>query len=100
MLLTTDTKLAQRALRGDSEAFARIYEASFPCVWSFAARRLGSPAAAEALTDRILSRVFRELDRYDGEVPFAAWLLAVCKETAHRRPYPVRRGPQAGEGGA
>jgi len=103
MLLTTDTELTRRALEGDAEAFARIYEASFACVWSFAARRRSSPAAAEALTERILSRVFRELARYDGEVPFAAWLLALCKETAAlagRPPTQARQGSEAGELGA
>jgi DNA-directed RNA polymerase specialized sigma24 family protein len=102
MLLTTDTELARRALRGDPEAFARVYEASFPCVWSFATRRLRSIGAAEALTEQILARVFRELDRYEGEVPFAAWLLELCKETARaasKAPTPARHGTQSDEAG-
>ncbi len=97
MLLTTDTELARRALRGDGEAFARIFDASLPCVWSFAARHTGSRAGAEVLTERILSRLFADLGRYDGEVPFAAWLLALCKELATRKPQPSRRPPKPGE---
>ena len=101
MLLTTDTELTRRAFEGDPEAFTRIYDASFPCVWSFAARRRSSGAAAEVLTELILSRVFRELGRYDGEVPFAAWLLALCKDTtpARQPPTPARHGSEAGEFG-
>jgi len=82
MLLTTDTALARRALRGDREAFDRIFDASLPCVWRFAARQSRGRAAAERLTERVLARVFADLERYDGEVPFAAWLLSLCKETA------------------
>ena len=98
MLLTTDTELTRRALRGDPDAFTRVFEASFPCVWRFAARRLGSAVGAETLTAEILARMFRELGAYDGEVPFAAWLLALCKETARAAsglPAPARHGAQA-----
>jgi RNA polymerase sigma-70 factor (ECF subfamily) len=96
MLLTTDTELTRRALKGDPEAFGRIYEASFACVWSFAVRRQGSVVTAEALTEQILSRLFRELGRYDGEVPFAAWLLALCKQTASA----ARQAPMRARHGA
>jgi DNA-directed RNA polymerase specialized sigma24 family protein len=84
MLLTTDTALARRALGGDGEAFRRIFEASLPCVWGFATRHSRGRAAAERLTQRVLERVFLDLGRYDGEVPFAAWLLSLCKEVATR----------------
>jgi len=100
MLLTTDTDLARRALRGDLEAFARIFDASLPCVWSYATRHARRRAAAEHLAERILCRVFLELDRYNGEVPFAAWLLALCKETsAPSPPTAARRDRPAKLGG-
>jgi len=100
MLLTTDTELARRARRGDREAFAQIFDASLPCVWRYAARHARRRAAAELLTERILARVFLELDRYDGEVPFAAWLLALCKETsAPSPPTSARRDDAAKVGG-
>jgi DNA-directed RNA polymerase specialized sigma24 family protein len=80
MLMTTDTRLVARAAGGDREAFEAIYAACFGSIWAFAVRRADGRATAEALAARILRRAFAELDRYDGEVPFAAWLL----DLAHR----------------
>jgi DNA-directed RNA polymerase specialized sigma24 family protein len=95
MLMTTDTVLVQRASLGDPDAFAAIYDESFRCVWAFAVRRTGARDAAEALTERILARVFATLGEYAGDVPFAAWLHATAQEVARgataRRPSRVVR---------
>jgi RNA polymerase sigma-70 factor, ECF subfamily len=102
MLMTTDTALVQRAALGDSDAFAVIYEASFRCVYAFAARRTPAREHAEALTERILARAFAELAQYAGDVPFAAWLLGVARReiadaararTDAGRRQPARVGP-------
>jgi DNA-directed RNA polymerase specialized sigma24 family protein len=81
MLMTTDTRLVARAAAGDRDAFDTVYAAAFGCVYAFAVRRSdGERAAAESLAERILRRVFADLDRYDGQVPFAAWLLALARD--------------------
>lgn len=91
MLVSTDTELTHRAAAGDREAFERVYAASLPAVWAFAMRRTGSRAAAEALTARILRRAFAELEGYDGQVPFGAWLLGVARRVATAQwPRPAR----------
>jgi DNA-directed RNA polymerase specialized sigma24 family protein len=82
VLVSTDTVLTRRAAAGDRDAFERVYAASLPAVWAFASRRAPGRAAAEALAGRILRRVFAELDGYDGQVPYAAWLLAVARRVA------------------
>ena len=94
--MTTDTLLVQRAARGDREAFAAVYDASFPAVYAFAARKAVGKRGAELLCARILEQAFRELDHYEGDAPFAAWLLGVARRVAHesspRRP-PARIAP-------
>jgi RNA polymerase sigma-70 factor (ECF subfamily) len=96
MLMTTDTVLVQRAARGDREAFSAVYEESFRCVYAFALRHLRKRRPAEALTERVLVRVFTELGGYQGEVPFAAWLLAIAKQVmAPRRRTRTARAPLA-----
>lgn len=91
MLVTTDTQLTQRAARGDREAFERVFAASLPPVWAFARRRASSRFAAEALAGRILRRAFAELEGYDGQVPYAAWLLALARRVAQTQaPRPAR----------
>jgi DNA-directed RNA polymerase specialized sigma24 family protein len=103
MLMTTDTRLVARVIEGDRDAFDAVYAASFPSVFSFAARRAGDRGAAEALAERILRRAFGCLDRYDGEVPFAAWLLQQAKqvvreEKPRRRPERARSRPPFAHG--
>ena len=98
MLMTTDTALVQRAALGDAEAFASIYEESFRCVYAFAARATRGRAGAESLTERVLVRVFEQLDHYAGDVPFAAWLQSVAKgvvadQLPRRRPSRVAPKP-------
>jgi len=98
MLMTTDTVLVQRAASGDRDAFASIYEESFRCVYAFAARRTGTRAAAEALTEVILIEVFGRLEGYAGEVPFAAWLHSIAKRVAAgtgARRRPTRVAPKS-----
>jgi DNA-directed RNA polymerase specialized sigma24 family protein len=96
VLVSTDTDLTRRAAAGDPEAFERIYAQSLPAVWAFVSRRAAGRASAEALTRRILRRAFTELGDYDGQVPFAAWLLAVARRVASTQtPRPARPSPTA-----
>lgn len=91
MLVSTDTELVQRAADADREAFEQLFAACLPAVWAFATRRSVGRAGAEALTTRILRRAFLELEHYDGEVPFGAWLLGVARRvTALQAPRPSR----------
>jgi DNA-directed RNA polymerase specialized sigma24 family protein len=98
MLMTTDTRLVARAIEGDRDAFEAVYAASFQSVFSFAARRAADRRAAEALATRILRRAFVCLDRYEGDVPFAAWLLQLAKQVVREeelRRRPERARPQS-----
>ena len=57
-----DASLASRAVRGDRRAFERVFESAFVGVWRFAFfRESGNRPAAEALTERVLERMFAEL---------------------------------------
>jgi DNA-directed RNA polymerase specialized sigma24 family protein len=103
MLMTTDTRLVARVIDGDPDAFDAVYAASFPSIFAFAARRAADRRAAEALAARILRRAFTLLDRYDGDVPFAAWLLTLAKqvvrdEERQRRPERARPRPPFAHG--
>lgn len=96
MLVSTDTDLTRRAAEGDRDAFERVYAASLPAVWAFASRRAVGRASVEALAARILRRAFAELDDYDGQVPFAAWLMVIARRVASTQaPRAVARAPFA-----
>ncbi len=91
MRVAADTDLIQRAAAGDRDAFEQVFADCLPSVWAFVGRRTRGRAAAEALASRILRRAFAELDDYDGQVPFAAWLLALARRVASTNaPHPAR----------
>jgi DNA-directed RNA polymerase specialized sigma24 family protein len=74
-----DFDLASRAARAEPGSFDLLFEQTFACTYAFVARRTPHRAAAERATERILEQVFLELGRYDGRLPFSAWLLAIVK---------------------
>jgi DNA-directed RNA polymerase specialized sigma24 family protein len=79
-----DFERVARAVGGESAALAAVFDDTFDRVYSFVARRTPGRAATERATQRILERVFAELPRYDGGLPFSAWVLRFVKrELAH-----------------
>jgi DNA-directed RNA polymerase specialized sigma24 family protein len=79
-----DFELASSAARGEPTSVAVLFEDTFVRVYAFVARRTPTREAAEQATQRILERVFRELARYGGSVPFSAWVLALVKQELAR----------------
>jgi DNA-directed RNA polymerase specialized sigma24 family protein len=75
-----DFELAQQASRADAAAFQRLFGETFDRVHAFVARRSASREVAERVTERVLARAFAALGRYDGSLPFAAWVLALVKQ--------------------
>jgi DNA-directed RNA polymerase specialized sigma24 family protein len=79
-----DVDLARGAARAEPGSFELLFEDTFARTYAFVARRTPDRAAAERATQRILERVFLELPRYDGRLPFSAWLLAIVKRDLAR----------------
>jgi DNA-directed RNA polymerase specialized sigma24 family protein len=77
-----ETELARRAARGDAAAFAELFEWCFTRVHAFARRRARAEAGAEALTERILTRVCEELGSRDEALPLAVWVLRIALREA------------------
>jgi DNA-directed RNA polymerase specialized sigma24 family protein len=75
-----DYELTRRAAQADSGAFDRLFGETLDRVHSFVARRSTSQKIAERVTERVLLRAFETLERYDGSVPLAAWLLSLVKQ--------------------
>jgi len=83
----------QAALRGDHDAFARLYDRFAPLVVSVCRRRgLGSLPDQEDACQEVFIRAYRKLDEVDGARKLAAWLCAVaCHVCNERRRAGVRR---------
>ena len=81
-----DSTVFDRALAGDSEAFARIYQAHHQAVYRFARSMTGSPVAAEDITQEVFVVLFAELARYDPErASFTTYLYGIVRNLSRDR---------------
>jgi len=91
-----DRKLAELAIAGDGEAFARLYDRHERRVYGFCLRMLGTPDEAGDATQETFVRLLRRLPALEGrDVNFIAYALTTarnaCYDTiaARRRVEPV-----------
>lgn len=90
-------RLVVRAARGDTDAFARIYEIYADRVYSFVRGRVASPHDAEDVTATVFVKAFEAIGGYDHRgLPFGAWLFRIARNAtidhgrrASRAPEPV-----------
>ena len=74
--------LLNRASRGDSTAFAAIYDSTSARVHGLVLRVVRDPAQSEEVTQEVFLEVWRQASRYDAERGSAlAWLMTI----AHRK---------------
>ncbi|HEY0320328.1 MAG TPA: RNA polymerase sigma factor [Pyrinomonadaceae bacterium] len=92
-LAATDYELAQRASKGEMEAFEQLYVKYSRRVFSICLRMMQSPAEAEDLSQEIFVALFGKLGGFRGESAFATWLhrLTVNHVLMHFRKGRVRR---------
>ncbi|MBI3099170.1 MAG: sigma-70 family RNA polymerase sigma factor [Planctomycetes bacterium] len=67
-----------RARAGDRDAFGRIVDAWQVRIFNLAYRMTFDRETACDLTQEVFLHLFRQLDRYDPERPFAPWFLRVA----------------------
>ena len=89
-----DDRLIQRAQRGESAAFATIYDALAPSVLRFLSHHVGNPDLAEELMQRTFVKMIEALPRYRAArgVPFRAWVFRIARNLAidaHRTSHPA-----------
>lgn len=78
--LPDERRLVQKAQAGDSEAFARIYDAYVERVYRYVYFRLTDDATAEDLTAQVFLRAWENLTQYQpGSSPYIAWLYTIAR---------------------
>lgn len=80
-------ELVEESRSGDGRAFEKLYRIHVGRTYALCLRLTGDPGLAESLTQDIFVRVWRKLDSFRAEGPFAAWLrrLAVNVVLEDRR---------------
>lgn len=90
-------KLVRRAVRGDAEAFGRIYDLYVDKVYAFVRARVGNTHDAEDITETVFLKALTAITSYDRRgLPFGAWLFRIARNAtvdhlrrAGRMPEPV-----------
>ncbi|MFC5268383.1 ECF RNA polymerase sigma factor SigK [Kribbella qitaiheensis] len=78
----TPADLMARVARGDSAAFAQLYDLMAPRVYGLIRRVLRNPALSEEVTQEVMVEVWRTATRYDASRgSLTSWILTM----AHRR---------------
>ncbi len=75
-----DYNLAQRAARGDVEAFGRLVRDHSELVYRVATRILGKDDAQDA-SQEVWIRVWRNIKQFRGESAFSTWLYKITVNT-------------------
>lgn len=99
------TDILRRCRAGEEKAYRELIAMYQRPVFSLAMRMLRGEQDAEDVTQDTFVRVFRSLDRYDPDRPFAAWIFTIaarlCIDHLRRRrlrPVPlVQRDPDRDE---
>lgn len=83
-----EARLIQRAKKGDSTAFAEIYDRHQPAIYRYIFYQVDDAATAEDLTSEVFVRLVEKIDRftYRGR-PLLAWLYTIARNlvTDHHR---------------
>ena len=77
----SDLELVRRAQHGDSDAFAALFYAHKPRVYSLCLRMTNNTAEAEDLTQDAFLQVFRKLATFRGDSALSTWLYRVAVNT-------------------
>lgn len=72
----------QAAQRGDSAAFASLYDAHAPRVYALCLGLSGDRTAAAELVQDVFVRVWEKLDSFQGDAAFGTWLHRVAVNVA------------------
>ena len=76
--LEPDLELARRAARGDEAAWTEMVAGTSPRLFALLCYQVGSRQDALDLLQETYVRAFRNLDRYRGDAPLAAWLRVIA----------------------
>src|SRR3954464_12040224 len=79
--MESDMDLVQRAQQGDSDAFASLFYAHKPRIYSVCLRMTNNTAEAEDLTQDAFLQVFRKLATFRGDSALSTWLYRIAVNT-------------------
>jgi len=77
--MPTEKDTVSRAIRGDEEAFAQLYEKHFAKVYRYIFLRVENQSEAEDLTQEVFVKALEGIGSYRWRnLPFASWLFRIA----------------------
>jgi len=77
--MSIEEDVITRAIKGDGEAFAQLYEEYFGKIYRYVYLRLGNRDEAEDLTQQVFVKALEAIGRYKWRnLPFASWLFRIA----------------------
>lgn len=74
--------IVKKAISGDAEAFASLYDAYVDDIYRFVFHRVGHEQTAEDLTSQVFLKAWDNLGRYKVRgLPFGAWLFQIARNS-------------------
>lgn len=74
-----EKEIVARAIKGDGEAFAQLYEEYFDKVYRYIYLRLGNQAEVEDLAQEVFVKALEAIGSYRWRsLPFASWLFRIA----------------------
>jgi RNA polymerase sigma-70 factor (ECF subfamily) len=71
--------IVSRAIKGDAEAFAELYEKYFGKIYRYVYLRTGNHAEAEDLAQEVFVKALEAIGSYRWrDIPFASWLFRIA----------------------
>jgi RNA polymerase sigma-70 factor (ECF subfamily) len=77
----SDLELVKRAQQGNSDAFAALFYAHKPRIYSVCLRMTNNTAEAEDLTQDAFLQAFRKLSTFRGDSALSTWLYRIAVNT-------------------
>ena len=74
-----DRAWLERVVQADEAAHRALFDAYYPRVFSFVARRLGDASLAEEVVADVFFEVWRSADRYEGRSRVSSWLFGIAQ---------------------
>ena len=78
----SESDLVQRAVSGEQDAFATLYDAYIEQIYRFIYFRVGDGQTAEDLTSQVFLKAWDKLSSYQIRgLPFSAWLFRIARNS-------------------
>lgn len=74
-------EFVKKAIKGDAEAFGKLYDAHMPAIYRFILVKVSNKADAEDITHQVFVNAWRGINGYKPRkgLPFSSWLYRIAR---------------------